>query len=152
MNVEVKGELIKVTMSRRNLQTLLFKLDEPSSKRTLLKQVDGGMLVVQAEEDADHYGYKHPGVVHPREEAKLNVVNWKKRYLQACDDADIYKLLTKNLMRRLADAGEMLWVVLANVNDGDWKKQSVDWQNHAAHWRDDFHKVLHDVRRFIDEG
>lgn len=48
--------------------------------------------------------------------------------------------LTNN-EQALLDAGEMLWVVLANVSDGDWKKQSKDWQDAAARWRDNFHAV-----------
>jgi len=36
----------------------------------------------------------------------------------------------------LADAAEMLWVVLANVSDGDWAHQSAIWQEAAARWRD----------------
>lgn len=36
----------------------------------------------------------------------------------------------------LADAAEMLWVVLANVSGGDWTQQSAEWQAAAARWRD----------------
>jgi hypothetical protein len=36
----------------------------------------------------------------------------------------------------------MLWVVLANVSGGDWTKQSADWQEAAARWRDNYFKVL----------
>jgi hypothetical protein len=38
----------------------------------------------------------------------------------------------------MADAAEMLWVVLANVSGGDWTKQSADWQEAAARWRDNY--------------
>lgn len=37
----------------------------------------------------------------------------------------------------------MLWVVVANVSGGDWNKQSQDWQDAAARWRDNFHTVAH---------
>lgn len=43
----------------------------------------------------------------------------------------------------MADAAEMLWVVLANVSGGDWTKQSKDWQEVAARWRDNYFAVLH---------
>jgi hypothetical protein len=36
----------------------------------------------------------------------------------------------------MADAAEMLWVVLANVSGGDWTKQTPEWQEAAARWRD----------------
>jgi hypothetical protein len=42
----------------------------------------------------------------------------------------------------LADAAEMLWVVLANVSGGDWTKQSPEWQEAAARWRDDYFAAL----------
>jgi hypothetical protein len=44
--------------------------------------------------------------------------------------------------RRLKDAAEMLWVVLANVSGGDWTKQSADWQEAAARWRDNYFAAL----------
>ena len=37
---------------------------------------------------------------------------------------------------KMLHAAEMLWVVLANVSGGDWKKQSPEWQEAAAKWRD----------------
>jgi len=43
--------------------------------------------------------------------------------------------------RDLLDAGEMLWVVLANVSDGDWTRQPKDWQEAARRWADNFHAV-----------
>ena len=38
------------------------------------------------------------------------------------------------------DAAEMLWTVIANVSGGDWKKQSEEWQEAAARWRDYYFK------------
>jgi len=43
--------------------------------------------------------------------------------------------------RKLLEAGEMLWIVIANVSSGDWTKQSSDWQVAARRWVDNFHKV-----------
>jgi len=39
---------------------------------------------------------------------------------------------------RMGDAAEMLWVVLANVSEGDWTKQTLEWQKAAARWRDNY--------------
>ena len=76
MNVTVKdGELyrtVEVRLSRRNLKTLLLKLDEPSSVNTLIRHVEGGLfLIVIGEDDDTHYGDREPGPMHPREEEKL---------------------------------------------------------------------------------
>jgi thiosulfate reductase cytochrome b subunit len=43
---------------------------------------------------------------------------------------------------RMADAAEMLWVVLANVSGGDWTKQSPEWNEAASRWRDDYFEAL----------
>jgi hypothetical protein len=44
--------------------------------------------------------------------------------------------------KALKDAAEMLWVVLANVSGGDWTKQSQEWQEAAARWRDNYFGAL----------
>ena len=50
---------------------------------------------------------------------------------------------TKELkLEKMADAAEMLWVVLANVNGGDWSKQSKEWQKVAARWRDNYFEAM----------
>jgi len=41
--------------------------------------------------------------------------------------------------QQMADAAEMLWVVLANVSGSDWQQQSEEWQRAAARWRDNYH-------------
>lgn len=41
----------------------------------------------------------------------------------------------------MADAAEMLWIVLANVSGGDWTQQSEEWQKAAARWRDYYFKA-----------
>jgi hypothetical protein len=43
---------------------------------------------------------------------------------------------------QMADAAEMLWVVLANVSGGDWTQQSPEWQEAAARWRDNYFAAL----------
>lgn len=42
----------------------------------------------------------------------------------------------------MTDAAEMLWIVLANVSGGDWTKQSPEWQEAAARWRDYYFAAL----------
>ena len=54
--------------------------------------------------------------------------------------AEIARLQT--WMKSMADAAEMLWVVVANASGGDWTKQSADWQEAAARWRDNYFAVL----------
>lgn len=39
-------------------------------------------------------------------------------------------------------AAEMLWVVLANVGNGDWSNQPKDWQEAAVRWRDNYFAAL----------
>jgi hypothetical protein len=46
----------------------------------------------------------------------------------------------------MADAAEMLWVVLANVSGGDWTQQTPEWQEAAARWRDHYFAVVNVVR------
>lgn len=45
-------------------------------------------------------------------------------------------------MPTMADAAEMLWIVLANVSGGDWTKQTPEWQEYAARWRDYYFAAL----------
>ena len=42
----------------------------------------------------------------------------------------------------MADAAEMLWVVLANVSGGDWMQQTPEWREAAARWRDNYFAAL----------
>jgi hypothetical protein len=42
----------------------------------------------------------------------------------------------------MADAAEMLWIVVANVSGGDWTKQTAEWREAAARWRDNYFDVL----------
>lgn len=49
-------------LTRRNLQALLDKLDDPLSVRTLCDDETG--FAVKAVEDAEHYGNRPPGVIY----------------------------------------------------------------------------------------
>ena len=76
MNVTVtdKGNSVYVTLSRRNLASLLAKLDgipEGSRCELLRVTVDGVFLSVKAEEDPKHYGDRKPGEIHRETEAAL---------------------------------------------------------------------------------
>lgn len=44
-------------------------------------------------------------------------------------------------LERMRDAAEFLWIVLANVSEGDWTKQNEEWQTAAARARDDYHTL-----------
>lgn len=79
MRLELQGGTVRVALSRRNLRTLLAKLDgEPAdSACTIVYDTrDGATLYVTAEEDAVHYANPErdqptPGVMHPDTEEQL---------------------------------------------------------------------------------
>jgi hypothetical protein len=63
---------VRVTLSRRNLRTLLLKVADPDSKATLTSDVEPGVrLVVQAEPDDVHYAHRPPGQLTLWTEAAL---------------------------------------------------------------------------------
>lgn len=55
----ISGNPARIELTRRNLQTLLDKLDDPNSLRTLQKQEERGTgdawIIVTAVEDDEHY-------------------------------------------------------------------------------------------------
>lgn len=51
-----------VELTRRNLETLLAKLDDPASERTLV--APGGRVAVKAVENNEHYANRPPGAVY----------------------------------------------------------------------------------------
>lgn len=65
--MRVEGQTI--VLSRRNLQVLLAKLDGHPADSACTIYKDG--FYVKAEEDADHYGDRLPGEMHPETEARL---------------------------------------------------------------------------------
>jgi hypothetical protein len=44
---------------------------------------------------------------------------------------------------------EEAWGIIANAGSGDWKKESKDWQEAAATWRDKYHKR---IKEAVDNG
>ena len=61
----------EVTLSRRNLLTLLAQLDIPGSQRTIIKP---GGIVVTAESDEVVYAGRQPGRMHPQIEALIDEI------------------------------------------------------------------------------
>jgi hypothetical protein len=49
-----------VELTRRNLQALMDKLDDPESARTLIDRT--GVIAVKAVEDHEHYIARAPGI------------------------------------------------------------------------------------------
>lgn len=79
--LELDGNLVIVTLSRRNLLALLHKLDWPPSARMILNgdcyrdgdPIDDVLLVLRCEDDEEHYARRPapPGPMHPYTEASI---------------------------------------------------------------------------------
>lgn len=78
MRLDISPAAVIVTLSKRNLLSLLQKVDDATSARTLVgsyvyedaRLLDGIELVVCCEPDKQHYADREPpGAVHPRAEA-----------------------------------------------------------------------------------
>jgi len=62
MNLKYEDGAARVTLSRRNLEHLLWALDHVDGDEVFLhRMTDHGMLYVFAEEDARHYGDRQSG-------------------------------------------------------------------------------------------
>lgn len=62
---------VTVVVSRRNVLALLHKLDMEGSARTLVKDDPTGRLILQVEDDQEHYATRPegaPGEMHPATE------------------------------------------------------------------------------------
>lgn len=57
----IDGPIPIVELTRRNLETLLAKLDDPNSRRTLADE--GGNVFVRAVENNKHYKDRSPGLM-----------------------------------------------------------------------------------------
>jgi len=62
MFATVVGDRVHLRLSRRNLRQLAAILDDPDSgHKWLARRAENGVsLVVQVEDDADHYAERHP--------------------------------------------------------------------------------------------
>jgi hypothetical protein len=38
---------------------------------------------------------------------------------------------------------ELAWGIIANASGGDWTKETAEWQEAAAKWRDKYWRVLY---------
>jgi hypothetical protein len=75
MRLDLRSNCVNIVLSRRNVLSLLHKLEMPGSASTLTgadnyvngEPVDHLLLVLQVEEDAPHYGSRPapPGPMHP---------------------------------------------------------------------------------------
>lgn len=43
---------------------------------------------------------------------------------------------------RAIDLAESAWGVIANAGAGDWTRESTEWQEAAARWRDRYHDAI----------
>ena len=64
MRIERNGELI--VLSKRNLLTLLQKLEEPISARSIMIYDRGRVATVKAEPDEIHYQARTPGAMNEK--------------------------------------------------------------------------------------
>lgn len=80
MRLETSEGIVRVTLSERNLRSLLAKLEGSprDSARTLTYATAGPLLVVSAETDDVHYAHPerdvpYPGAMHPDTERALQM-------------------------------------------------------------------------------
>lgn len=68
----VKGRgVIHLVLSRRNLLSLLVKLDQGDSARTLVKDFPSARVVITSEDDPTHYAETTPGPMSAQTEEEL---------------------------------------------------------------------------------
>lgn len=68
--------------------------------------------------------------------------NLKQAHISERDNAaqlEAENARLRDVHKQMANAAEMLWVVLANVSGGDWTLQSKEWQKVARRWADNYH-------------
>lgn len=68
----VGSHILDIELTRRNLETLLAKLDDPLSARMLQMRTEDGIVVcVSAVENEDHYRDREPGPVYMPSSGKM---------------------------------------------------------------------------------
>jgi hypothetical protein len=72
------------------------------------------------------------------ERAALEIDEHKQEVIEASASA----VCRGNELKKMDDAAEMLWIVVANASGGNWSEQSPDWQEAAARWRDNYYATL----------
>lgn len=48
-------------------------------------------------------------------------------------------------LERMKDAAEMLWIVLANVSQGNWNDQTPEWREAARRWQMNYHSLCSEL-------
>lgn len=48
-------------------------------------------------------------------------------------------------MSNVVDLAYRAWIVIANASEGNWDRETEEWQDAAARWRDDFHALLQEI-------
>ncbi len=74
MEIRKTETATELVLSRRNLESLLTKLDHPGSAKTIYyDDPEHGRLIVVAEDDDEHYKKKGttPGAMHPQTESDI---------------------------------------------------------------------------------
>jgi hypothetical protein len=74
MRLTRDGQTLTITLSRRNLQSILAKLDghPPDSACTIFNgPFEGYLLVLKGEDDDVHYTDEAPGLMHPATERQM---------------------------------------------------------------------------------
>ncbi len=79
LTVHHESKVVEVMLSERNLLALLSKLSRKDSHHSLARhceQENGSAwtLWVKVEEDAQHYGEREPGGLHPTDEAYVQEI------------------------------------------------------------------------------
>lgn len=74
MKAHFHNDGVVVELTRRNLKTLLAKLDghPRRSAGQILKHVDDRIVVIQAVEDEAHYSDRPAGMMHPETEQAMS--------------------------------------------------------------------------------
>jgi hypothetical protein len=51
-------------------------------------------------------------------------------------------LVRNSEYRRAVELCYIAWTIIANAGDGNWERESEEWQEAAKRWRDEFHAEL----------
>ena len=59
---------------------------------------------------------------------------------------------SSDFVLRYLDHLEIAWGVIANAGGGDWTKETKEWQEAAARWRDEYFTLLHARGRALTQN
>lgn len=57
-------------------------------------------------------------------------------------DTEAYDVVVGEHHRAAMDCMNYAWTIICNVSEGDWTKQTQEWQDAAARCRDQYHALL----------